>query len=185
MGHCSLLPLTLTLTQDQETRLRQSALRSAVSGEFLGLSEPRVNEISALWFTSFTGQCVTCRAPVTRRLLLAPRAVGSQQEPSCRCFLTPCAQPGSSEALPLPSPTGGSRGTLRPRGPAATQGPPVRPPGSPAESELAFLTPIIPHLSGLLRHRVFSEPVAGARRPWTLRARAKPPSANEPSIASI
>lgn len=100
MGHCSLLPLTLTLTQDQETRLRQSALRSAVSGEFLGLSEPRVNEISALWFTSFTGQCVTCRAPVTRRLLLAPRAAGSQQEPSCRCFLT-LLREGSSRLLLL------------------------------------------------------------------------------------
>lgn len=135
-------------------------LRSAVSGEFLGLSEPRVNEISALWLLKLHDRrCVTCRAPVTRRLLLAPWLRSPNRSHPAAVSSRPVLNPGLRGSAPalthrrVP-------GTLRPRRPSSYTGTCV--PSSPAESQIAILAPIIPHLSGLLRHRVLSEPVAGS-----------------------
>ena len=88
----------------------------------------------------------------------------------------PCAQPGSSEALPLHLPTGGPLGL-------GAQHLHMHylciPQAGLLNQDWRFNT-ITPHLSGLRQHRVLSETVAGACWRWTLRARAEPPSANEP-----
>lgn len=132
------------------------------------------------------GQCATCRAPVTRWLPLVPRTVGSQQEPISlglfpQALCSAWVFRGSAPALPHRWFLGDPQ-ALRPSTYTWTT---CTFPRQACRVRISILTPIIPHPSGLLWHRVLSEPVAGACRHWTLRTLAKPPAANEPLTPSV
>ena len=93
-----------------------------------------MNEISALWFTSFTGQCdlqSTSHRAAAVGAMSSGAPTGAFLLPFAHALCSAWVFRGSAPALT-------HRWTLRPRGPAPTHALLVHPPSRPVESGLAF-----------------------------------------------